>query len=68
MTTDDLTRTITKFTVSNGRGPNSVSELQAVLASELNAAIPDADLEDELEKAMAAGFVGRDNQGCFVVL
>lgn len=68
MTTDDLIRTIKAFTNANGRSPNSITELQAVLASELNTAIPDADLEDELEKAMAAGFVGCDNQGCFVVL
>ncbi len=68
MTTDDLIRTIKKFTVANGRGPNSVSELQMALANELNTAIADADLMDELEKVVSAGFVGRDGQGCFVVL
>lgn len=68
MTTDDLIRTIKKFTENNGRGPNSVSELQMALANELNTAIEDADLMDELEKAVSAGFVGRDAQGCFVVL
>ena len=68
MTTDDLTRTIKKFTVANGRGPNSVSEFQMALSNELNAAIADVDFMDELEKAVSAGFIGRDDQGCFVVL
>lgn len=68
MTTDDLIRTIKAFTNANGRSPNSITELQMALANELNTAILDADLMDELEKAMSAGFVGRDGQGCFVVL
>lgn len=68
MTTDDLIRTIKKFTEANGRGPSSNAELQMALANELNTPIADVDLMDELEKAVSAGFIGHDDKGCLVVL
>ena len=68
MTTDDLTRTIKKFTAENGRGPNSIDELQGALASELHTSVSDADVMEELRKAVEVGIVGTDGNGCFVVL
>ena len=68
MTTDDLTRTIKKFTANNSRGPKSLQELQEALVAELNTAVSEAELLDELEKAEKGLFVGKDNAGNFVVL
>ncbi len=67
MTTDDLTRTIRKFSAANGRGPKSLQELHEVLVAELNKPISDADVREELEKATQVGIVGIDDNGCFVV-
>ena len=67
MTTDDLTRTIKKFTAARNRGPNSLQELQAALMAELNIAISEAELREELDKATQVGIVGIDDAGCFVV-
>ena len=67
MTTDDLRRTIKKFTAEKGRGPNSITELQVALAAELKRTISDADVREELDKATQAGIVGIDDNGCFVV-
>ena len=67
MTTDDLTRTIKKFSAANGRGPKSLQELHEILVSELNSPISDADVREELEKATQVGIVGIDDNGCFVV-
>lgn len=68
MTTDDLTRTIKKFTSANGRGPKSLQELHEALVAELNKPISDADVREELGKAVEGGFIGKDNEGCFIVL
>ena len=68
MTTDDLTRTIKKFTAANGRGPKNLHELQEAVAAELNTAVSEAELLDELEKAEKDFFVGKNNDGNFVVL
>ena len=65
MTTDDLTRTITKFTVSNGRGPSSVSELQMVLVSSLGVRVDEFDVREQLEVAISGGLVHVNDQGCF---
>ena len=67
MTTDDLIRTIKKFLAANGRGPNSLQELQEALKAELNTAISDADVREELGRATQVGIVGIDDNGCFVV-
>ena len=67
MTTDDLTRTIKKFTADKGRGPHSIREFQESLASEINTSVSDADVREELGKAVEAGVVGTDGNGCFVV-
>lgn len=68
MTTDDLTRVIKKFRSANGRGPTSLQELQEALVAELNTAVSEAELLDELEKAEKCLFVGKDSDGNFVVL
>ena len=68
MTTDDLTRTIKKFTDANGRGPNSIQELHEAVVAELNTTVSDVELLDELEKAEKCLFVGKDSGGNFVVL
>lgn len=68
MTTDDLTRTIKKFSVANGRGPKSLQELHEALVAELNKPISDADVREELGKAVDGGYIGKDNAGNFVVL
>ena len=68
MTTDDLTRTIKKFTDTNGRGPKSLQELHEALVADLNKPISDADVREELGKAVEGGFIGKDNEGCFIVL
>ena len=68
MTTDDLTRTIKKFTSANGRGPKPLQELHEALVAELNKPISDADVREELGKAVEGGFIGKDNEGCFIVL
>lgn len=66
MTTDDLIRTITKFTVSKGRGPSSVSELQMALVSSLGVRVDEFDVRRLLEVAMSGGVVHVNEQGCFV--
>lgn len=68
MTTDDLTRAIKKFTGVNGRGPKNLHELHEAVAAELNTAVSEAELLDELEKAEKGFFVGKDSDGNFVVL
>ena len=68
MTTDDLTSTIKKFTAANGRGPKSLQELHEALVAELNKPISDADVREELGKAVEDGYIGKDNAGNFVVL
>lgn len=68
MTTDDLTRTIKKFTAARKRGPNSIQELQEALVAELNTAMSDVDVIEELEVAMKNFFIGKDKDGNFVVL
>ena len=67
MTTDDLTRTIKKFTAANGQGPKSLQELHEALVAELDKPISDAYVREELEKATQVGIVGIDDNGCFVV-
>ena len=67
MTTDDLIRAIKKFTAENGRGPNSIQELQESLVAELNTSVSDTNVRDELGKAVQVGIVGIDGNGCFVV-
>lgn len=67
MTTDDLTRTIKKFTAANGRGPKSLQELHEALVAEFNKPISDDDVREELGKATQVGIVGIDDNGCFVV-
>ena len=67
MTTDDLTRTIKKFTAANNRGPNSLQELQVALKSELNTAISEDDVVEELDKAIQGGFITKDDNGNFFV-
>ena len=68
MTTNDLTRVIKKFAIANGRGPNSIEELQEAMVSELNTSVSDVDVREELEKAIQVGIVGRDADGCLVAL
>ena len=68
MTTDDLTRAIKKFTAERKRGPNSIQELQEAVVAELNTAVSGAELLDELEKAEKGLFVGKDQNGNYVVL
>ena len=68
MTTDDLTRTIKKFTAANRRGPNSFRELHEAVVAELNTPISEADLREELDKAEKGLFVGKDESGKYVVL
>ena len=65
MTTDDLIRTIKKFTVANGRGPNSVSELQMALASSIGVSVDEFDVREQLEVAISGGLVHVNDQGCF---
>ena len=67
MTTDDLTRTIKKFTAANGRGPKSLHELHEAVVADLNKPILDADVREELRKATQVGIVEVDDNGCFVV-
>jgi len=68
MTTDDLTRTIKKFTAARKRGPNSLQELQEALVAELNGPISDADVREELGYAEQCGLIGKDSHGDFIVL
>ena len=68
MTTDDLTRVIKKFMSANGRDPKSLQELHEALVAELNKPISDIDVRRELEMAIEGGFIGKDNEGCFIVL
>lgn len=65
MTTDDLIRTIKKFTEANGRGPNSVSELQMALVSSLGVSVDEFDVRELLEVAISTGLVHVNAQGCF---
>ena len=67
MTTDDLTGAIRKFTSANGHGP-SFEELRDILVYELNSAVSEDDLTEELGNAILGGFIMKDDNGNFVVL
>ena len=47
---------------------NSIQELHEAVVAELNTAVSEAELLDELEKAEKGLFVGKDRDGNFVVL
>ena len=67
MITDDLIRVIRKFIATSGRGP-SFKELRDMLVNELDSAVSEADLVEELDKAMQGGFIRKDDKGNFVDL
>lgn len=67
MTTSDLIKVIRKFFAANKRGP-SFKELWDMLVNELDFAVSEDDLAEELGKAMQGGLIAKDDNGNFVVL
>ncbi len=68
MITDDIIRTIERFTAQRGRGPNSITELQESLVAELNTPVSDTSVISAVDDAQRAGFIGIDNRGCYTIL